>query len=362
MKIKKVYAISVVAMAVCMVATDWSHGQSKPEKNNHTKTTDSIAGSDSIPAEGEILLNKEGYKLSEVLFIPWGNGENEITMSSEGEAKAGPTNFLVDNVGNIYINDPGKYHGRGTGRMIKYSPHKKTMHYLQGIEYIHGVINNGEIVDGRGRVYNAEGGYLYKFRLPPTSSSIKKIIQRKDQIYVWTGEGYNALVISNEKDKGGYNLASFKEDKKTKYYEQTKGYPSRFFDRNYLVPGSTDVVRIVHLDKHGKEERKTGVVIEKAKGLSRYQAGDNPQIIGDDNQGNIYSMRGFSLASPYYPKKGFPTIQKCNEKGEVLLVVRRFTNSPGLAFAPVLIELDENGNIYQLYSMKDGVRIVKWGK
>ena len=37
-----------------------------------------------IPKEGEIIVNKEGYKFSEVLFMPWGDGKNEISIGERG--------------------------------------------------------------------------------------------------------------------------------------------------------------------------------------------------------------------------------------------------------------------------------------
>jgi len=307
-----------------------------------------------IPQEGEIIINKEGYKLVEVLSIPWGDGENEISIGSEGEYRWGPQSFVVDNKGNIYFNDPGKR------RIIKYT-YQDEIVYLNKISYIAGIFNNGNIFDGRGFVYNSKGELLYKFHIPLIPEGLQKMVQHKDgSIYINpTGWGFYTLIVTSEEDKLGYRKVDIKEKVKGKYPEKSKGYPSRFFDRTYEISVSIEGIELGYLGKTGKIQKKINVITNEK--TSKYQT-ISISVIGEDSQGNMYCAVGLQIPDLYYPKKGFSAIQKYNEKGELLLTIRRFSNWTGIDMRANTYFVTGNDDIYQLYSCEDGIKVVKWKK
>lgn len=355
MKVKK-----IILMICGMILMNGNLTLGQVNEGKISKSTALVKTKD-IPDEGEIIVNKEGYKFTEVLFIPWGDGENEITIGTRGEYRYGPQSFIVDKKRNIYFGDPGKE------RTIKYTKKGELTFLNIGGEdgcYITGVFDNGDIFDTRGFVYDSEGEFIYKFHVPSTEASNRKIIQGKDEIFIYSGNrGYNTLIITDKKDKWSYKLAHYKETKKGEYHKQNKGYPSMFFNRDYLVSKSTRGIEISYLEKNGKEVKKTNVLIKKEKKISKYQVGSNPMIIGEDKYGNIYCLVGLGIPSPYYPKKGFSAIQKYNKKGEVMVTLRAFSNWDKIDMrleTPIVV--GSEGNIYQLYSQKDGIRVVKWSR
>lgn len=346
MRIKKVYAILAAVAFLCVADMGWA--EQLPKQNSpHT----SGVGTQELPLEGSFVINKEGYSLHEVAVLDWGNKPDQVSIAQEGEYKAGPQNFVVDGSGNAFFDDFAR-------KQIVRISSSGAISFIEGIEYVAGIFPDGRIFSGKGFIYDQKGKLLEKVRIPSTPEWNPKIIIRSDSIFILAGDRFRTLRLEDQRDKWGVRKAQFEEPVENLFPKLRHGRPSKFSKTLFAVSRSSDGWSIDSLDKKGK---RTRYAKNNEEHLLSFYNQDAPNIIGDDDTGAIYSATGFEIKSSVFPKPGFIALQKHDHRGKLQLLIRAFSNWTGLEMKP-MFDVDAKGDVYQLYSLEHGLRLVKWSR
>lgn len=333
-----------------------------------------------IPKEGEIVINEEGYKYEEYLFFPWGTKKGEVMYGQEGEYKTYDPFFRIDNDDNIYISS--YVHDRSIPTVLKISKGKEIKYFENNIGGVTGILNNGDIISGRNKVYDTKGNFKYRVKLIHDGG---ELFQDKEGRIYYRHRAYSQfqrIEILDKKDSRGRR-------KVKKIYEDFKNtssggacffLPSRYTDKIFIVNSPTkseysykiDIIKRTTIFGRNYKE-KTGSFIPNVP------PENNPihfiEIIGVDCYDSIYFMISFS--NYYYTGKEkngikeifyFYGIYKYDKAGRLKLFFRPFKPNTtektknSIDFnTPLIYRVDKDGNIYQIHISDKGVHIARWG-
>jgi hypothetical protein len=286
----------------------------------------------------------ETYIKKEILFTPWGKGENqieltEITMDLTGSARGGgienrrygPSQIEVDKESNIYIVE-GK-------RIMK---------------------------------YNSEGEHLKNIILPYKGRTISNFELDKDEnilLTVWS-EPIRLREIGRDSFRE-CEIEKYSQDneliKKYKLSDEMRLLLSENRKLSYILGEAIgrlyENYRLNESHRFGLNiiDIKTGEILKKME----YQGIDDSEIhlanpIGEDAKGNIYVLLDNTNSGP--GGGWILKVYKYSKEGILLAKVnlpfdewtdRSIGKSDSIRF-------DKDGYIYQILSKEDGVHLLKW--
>lgn len=313
-----------------------------------------------------IVQKSEGYTQKEIIFAPWGSGRSAIGVIEERTNEAGfdytwrggPTNIDTDKDGNIYIGDSVNK------RIAKYSEQGELIQNVSVARESSASLNQFQ-VDQKGNIYTVES----------TVNEKRAIVRQRLAKYDSTGRLLNYIDISQLTLQRPYlDYLTIKGDDiylHTAFWRQavrigsvrgqlrvlsgaehlTKGMPLESSAHLYYGPLKGDnAYRLRVFDQNGMETSILDVRIPNA-------------IVGfaTDKYRNIYLIADLTdhphrdlLASSelrieiHKYDSNSKLLDSIESYGEYWTMVNR------------KIEVDDQGNIYQLSTNQDGLSVVKW--
>jgi len=278
--------------------------------------------------EGDFIINKKGLKHSVVLELGWGGGEYGVARDCCPEY--GPNGLAVDKNGDIYIGDKV---GR---RILVYNPagkFKKEIKDSMGGELLtigdDGLLYSYFYGSSVMAIHDKNGNKIKRIEVPRMSSNdeISNIVVKDGEIYIQGMSGYQH-VKSLENYRGDWGYIAVLDN-------YIAGYPYEEFDYHKGKKLNEIEPYYKELDMGNSTGRSLNKGYRKSRPQvfkERYGAGDTQYIL------NVYGEDGIETESSI-------VLYRC--------YLGEFYN---------LIFVDQKGNVYQLYSHEDGMRLVKWSE
>lgn len=299
------------------------------------------------------VFAKENYKKKEILFIPWGTGNNNIGLTSykvensrtmqEEIMKGGPSKFEVDSKGNIYVDDTVKE------RIIKFDNAGK---------YVSEIKHTGEDFDiADGKIYLLDElfeNYIVKATIIEEYNNANKLLRKWEIPVKDMNENSGKLikVINNNiflfNSGKQWQIGTITEKFKVPKLKKEEGKLGGDGKR-YIIVSSFELKVI---DENGKDVKK--IKLNQSEDLSNFER--------IDNQGNIYFIIDTTYVIALPADRKTLEVHKYNNDG-ILLTVIKLTTEYYTEISPAnKIIIDDKGNVYQMLPKEKGVFIIKYEK
>ncbi|MDD5772633.1 MAG: hypothetical protein PHX78_04110 [bacterium] len=294
------------------------------------------------------------YAKKEIVFIKWGDGENEVELEEEdvedsygGEIiRITPKGIKVDGKGNIYFEDSV------TSEIVKYNIEFKKIEKYKSSEGIFKILVDKE----------QDGLYI----LNSSDNSVDVILTGKDRAKKINRAISDFLLKSDLKIK---NKILFSGTKKKISFDETDTSNIELLDEKsiseYDLSAKNSLVKYKVIEPlytyYFYNLKKIGAACDEIK----YKTGYSSEYLGFinvDKNKNIYYLFSKSPIIEYDPIQYFivkmdPAMCKIDI---IFLEIDKFT---GYMVEPrEYVDVDYNGNIYQLVNEKYGVHILCWRK
>jgi hypothetical protein len=290
-----------------------------------------------------------GYQTQPLISIGWGVGLGQIGLQQGPELETvGPTTFALDAFGNIYLYD------FVNKRVAKFDSTGKWVADLGT-----GLVCSSFCVDNSGnlylldvdshlvRVYSAKGEFNREIKI---DSSIELVEGYAQKIYIDSAQN----LVVNRVDQQVHPIASLSASglKTISSADQVKGGR-----QGYLGKADKNRYRMMWQDKHHADIIISDGIANNAVGSIAMQTNDNLGAVlylGQDTAGNIYTE-----------------IERTDAKDILHLEVWKYNPArklvdtlevPNDYFSTVYkkLELDDTGNIYQMQTKPEGVKVFKY--
>lgn len=308
------------------------------------------------PLKAETVFDSAGgYTRNEILFMKWGEGENEAGLKEDdveneygenGISRVTPTGIKIDGNGNIYFEDIVNW------KAVKYNPENKVIEKFEsnegflkilvdkeqdGLYILNSSDNTADIIlTGKNRTRKIDrniSDYLVK-----TNLKIKNKV-----LY----SGKKKKVSFDEKDTTDIKLQA--EDAIPEYDFNSKDAHIKF-----SINKSSNTIRFYNM-------KQAGAACDEINHKIDFPLNYNGFIDIDKNK-NIYYLFDNSVIGQEDPVKYF--VVKINpDLCEIEIIPMEMDDFTGYMPAPVeYVAVDINGNIYQLLNKDDGVHVFCWSR
>ena len=344
------------------------------------------AGPKTLPAyrPGAPQVNAEGYRARKLLTVGWGKARNQVgqrLLSSRGALSYSPRYIAVAPKGDIYIGDEINQ------RILRFDPSGKladTFDAAYGGYYL-SVDKDGNVYTLFRRMFEPftvavyrdgkvtrEIGLSFLMRNPagdrvwvdPSGRMGLNFVQSYRPLTKLTSPETKACVMENLVTGEKWHYTA--ECRKATIARAKEGYPSRYFDRVYVLGADG---KLTLRNRAGKTLGGFDVRAAVAKTLGAEPGADLAlgralRVFGEDPKGNVYILVRNRIRRT--GKSAFG-IAKFSPKGRVLFAADCYRceihYGSECQFYPSTLDVDTNGNIYQLCTEgKKGVMVIKWSR
>jgi len=303
----------------------------------------------------------EQYEPDVILSLPWGNGPNEIGYAKDGPEdqeglRWGPSAIALDRNGNIYILESVNRRVKvfdQTGKLLKNFPIKRTPSDIY--------------VDIHGNIWGLDGADPKIYKYTPDGTHIETICY---QLNKDIRGGLRKIDVQDGKiyALGFYDYASEFEVKHVKIIgkgEEGEDVKSATLERiDRFLPRSRNYYRIEkisdQISKFVISDRSSRVLASIE--FTRIYPYEGIDFLSEDKSGNVYLIILCSIEKGDYRLHFYSEIWKCTPSGKLVAkigpIFRTFyTHAEGQ-----WLVVDDIGNVYQLTTEKEGVKVIKWSK
>jgi len=296
------------------------------------------------------LAKMEQYESKVILSLPWGSGPNEIGYAKEGPEdqeglRYGPTAIDVDQDGNIYILDTVNQRVKvfdQNGELLRSFPVRRWPGALAVDREESVWVLRGHTIHR----YTSQGTPIETIQIPSTDIPLSSelMITSNGEICAGQFEVVPGKVVG-EGEKGE-DIRTGKT-KRIRYRQGIKKSGHRY---QIEVTNSARTLELMDASGH----------IVKTINLEKRHPYDDAAFLSEDNDGNIYL-----LVTTHTDDRHFYTeVWKYDRSYRLIAKVgpiftKFYTETP----APrEWLVVDGIGNVYQLITEKEAVKIVKWSK
>jgi hypothetical protein len=290
-----------------------------------------------VGASNAAEVEQHTYVSKTIVDVPWGEAPEEFGLS-KGPPRNGARTFTLDIEGNIYIYDHVKKYIKEYDKAGNFKGNRGPI-----------TLGSSIAVGTNGHIFVLSGGnvdeYLKNGKLLTThktfgGGNIK--FDKWDNLH--TSGGYRVYTIG--RIIGGRFEALSEEEQRT---SEIRGYPSNRKDRRLdtkVKPRNNGFAELQILDDAGNILKRIPMF------TSVYFGG--VEVVKQDKDNFLYVRAERVDADDYAHLE----VRKIDENGNLVSIVEM----PNLyyTFPRKRIEVDEDGNMYHLFTTPKGVQIIKW--